>query len=93
MLMLGIVLLLCYGEFMWILKTVGVKKRMRGYVSWLYTGLACVLVFGSLVKRVMGVKIVQDLRNSHNNNSNGNRENRENSHNNGHGNGHGNGGR
>lgn len=56
MLMLGLLLLLMYGEVMWVLKTVGVKKRMRRYVSYLYYGVSIVLVGGSLAKRIISSK-------------------------------------
>lgn len=52
MLMLGLLLLLMYGEVMWVLKLLGVKKRMRRYVTYLYYGVSIVLVGGSLAKRI-----------------------------------------
>lgn len=56
MLMLGLLLFLMYGEVMWLLKLVGVKKRMRRYVTYLYYGVSVILIGGSLAKRIISNK-------------------------------------
>lgn len=53
MLMLGIFLFFLYGEFMWLLKTMGVKKRMRSNFGNFYLLVAGVMFVGSIVKKVI----------------------------------------
>lgn len=51
MLMLGVLLVFFYGEFMWAAKFVGLKKRSRMYLGNLYTLLVISLIAGSVAKR------------------------------------------
>lgn len=45
-----------YGEFMWIMKAVGVKKKKRGYIGTGYICCAGILVVGSVLKRVLTMR-------------------------------------
>lgn len=56
MLILGIFLIFMYGEFMWIMKAVGVKKKKRGYIGTGYICCAGILVVGSVLKRVLTMR-------------------------------------
>jgi hypothetical protein len=51
--MLGIFFMLCYGEFMYLLKAGGVRKRMRRNLSYLYIAVVGIIVIGSILKKVL----------------------------------------
>jgi hypothetical protein len=55
MLMLGVLLLFLYGEFMWVLKFAGTNKRIRKNLANLYLVVAAVIIVGSIAKRVRSV--------------------------------------
>ena len=51
--MVGIFLIFCYGEFMFLLKYGGIKKKMRRNLSNLYIAVVGIIVIGSIIKRVL----------------------------------------
>lgn len=51
--MLGIFFMFCYGEFMYMLKIGGVRKRMRRNLSYLYIAVVGIIVIGSILKKLL----------------------------------------
>ena len=53
MLIVGVLLLMMYGEFVWLMKAIGCKKKMRNNLANFYLLVAAVVFLGSIVKKVV----------------------------------------
>jgi len=62
MLIVGVLLLMMYGEFVWVMKAIGCKKKMRNNLANFYLLVAGVVFVGSIIKKVVQGQVNAQIR-------------------------------